>query len=214
MNKNVIFFDLDGTLIDSAPQIINSLESAFKFFNIKPNKKISSELIGPPINLLIKELTEGSNRSEADDVLKKFKYFYDNKYCFESNCYENANLILEFLSKKNSLILVTNKRFLPTQKILKHKNLVQYFDDYYSVNLKNKNISTKELLLKYIINKKKLDSKKCFYVGDTYSDFISSKNNKINFIFAEWGYGNIDTNDSFFKASSISELSSFFESYL
>lgn len=210
MSEKVIFFDLDGTIIDSAPQIIKSLKNAFNFFQIEPNKKISSKLIGPPVNFIIEDLIKGSNSEKAGDILKKFKYFYDNNFCHESECYKDVYETLDFLSKRNSLLLVTNKRSLPTKKIFKHKNLIKYFDDYYSVNVNNKATSSKEILLNKIIKENNLNKKKCFYVGDTCSDLISSNKNNINFIFAKWGYGEINSSKNFLIANKPSELKKFF----
>lgn len=210
MNNNVIFFDLDGTIIDSAPEIISSLQCAFDFFKIKPNKNLTSKLIGPPIDFLIKDLLSEANSSQANDILKKFKYFYDNKYCYESNCFESIYETLEYLSKKNSLMLVTNKRLLPTKKILINKNLLKFFDEYYSVDIENKTIHNKENLLNKIIKDKNLNKEKCFYIGDTISDFIASDSNKINFIFANWGYGETKTNENYFIAQKASELKNLF----
>lgn len=209
MKSNIIFFDLDGTIIDSAPQIIHSLEHAFNFFKVKPIKKITSKLIGPPVNCLIDELLTAKDHLKASNILREFKYIYDNKFCYESNSYDGIEKVLQNLSQKNSLILVTNKRLIPTKKILKHKNLVKYFESYYSVNTDCKTIYNKELLLKKITKEKNFNKNECFYIGDTYSDFISSKNNNINFIYAKWGYGEIELDKNFLIANKPSDLEKF-----
>ena len=51
-----------------------------------------------------------------------------------------------------------------------------------------------------------MDPKSCFYVGDSLVDFEASKAAGCNFIFASYGYGNLDSmpND---KIDSITELS-------
>ena len=51
-----------------------------------------------------------------------------------------------------------------------------------------------------------VDPKSCFYVGDSLVDFEASKAAGCNFIFASYGYGNLDSmpND---KIDSITELS-------
>ena len=210
MSNNIIFFDLDGTIIDSAPEIISSLECAFDFFNIEPNKNLTSNLIGPPIDFLIKDLLSAAHISKTNDILQKFKYFYDSKFCYESDCFEDIYETLEYLCNKNSLILVTNKRLLPTKKILVNNNLLKFFDEYHSVDLKSKTIFDKKNLLNKIIEDKNLIKKNCYYIGDTVSDFIASDSNNINFIYANWGYGETKTKKDFFVAQKPSELKNLF----
>ena len=40
-----------------------------------------------------------------------------------------------------------------------------------------------------VIKKLNVKKKDCVYIGDTNIDYLSAKNAKIDFIFAEWGYG-------------------------
>ena len=207
---NTIFFDLDGTLIDSAPQVIKSLKYTFDFFKIIPTREITADLIGPTIHELIDDLLSDDVKTNFNKILNKFKHFYDNELCYESNCYIDVCNTLEFLRKKNSLILVTNKRLVPTKKILEHKNLNQYFDDYYSVNQEDRLINNKEKLLKNIIEERALFSQNCTYIGDTSGDLLASQLNNVNFIFAEWGYGVIPENEKCLRANEFSELKKIF----
>ena len=108
------------------------------------------------------------------------------------------------------MILVTNKRLYPTKKILEHKNLTQYFDDYYSVNQEDRLIDNKEKLLKNIIEERALSSQNCTYIGDTKGDLIASQLNYINFIYAEWGYGTISKNEKCLRANKFSYLKKIF----
>ncbi len=49
MKIDSVIFDLDGTLIDSALSILNSLKNAFEKVGVKPNRSLEKELIGPPL---------------------------------------------------------------------------------------------------------------------------------------------------------------------
>ena len=41
----------------------------------------------------------------------------------------------------------------------------------------------------YVIKRLKFDKSRAYYIGDMYVDYKASKNSKINFIFANYGYG-------------------------
>ena len=49
MKMRDIVFDLDGTLIDSAPSILASMQAAFEQAGIAPSGPLTPALIGPPL---------------------------------------------------------------------------------------------------------------------------------------------------------------------
>lgn len=75
--KNIIF-DLDGTLINSAGDIIHCLKNAYISIPEYSNMEISSSIIGPPLNELIKKITPEITEEQAQIVTKEFRNCYDN----------------------------------------------------------------------------------------------------------------------------------------
>ena len=206
-NKHIYLFDLDGTLIDSSPEIIKTYNTVFKKNNIKPIREVSEDIIGPTLKDTISNLIPSKHLSNIDKIIKDFIGLYDNKFCTESSLYDGVYETLDKLSKKNRLILITNKRFIPTEKILYSNEIINFFEKYFSVDIKSQYSFNKSSLIKNVLEEMKLDPKKTVYVGDTKEDFKASMDNNIDFIFAEYGYGKSEKN-FLNKISDICELNS------
>ena len=206
-NKHIYLFDLDGTLIDSSPEIIKTYNTVFIKNNIKPIREVSEDIIGPTLKDTISNLIPSKHLSNIDKIIKDFIDLYDNKFCTESSLYDGVHETLDKLSKKNRLILITNKRFIPTEKILYSNEIINFFEKYFSVDIKSQYSFNKSSLIKNVLDEMKLDPKKTVYVGDTKEDFKASMDNNIDFIFAEYGYGKSEKN-FLNKISDICELNS------
>jgi phosphoglycolate phosphatase len=187
--KSCLIFDLDGTLIHSAETIISALESAFRKLQIAPIKPINISLIGPPLNHLLLELLPKESEYLLPDISACFREFYDNFFCVQCTLYPNVIDALEYLKLSKRLFVVTNKREMPTKRILKHFNLDHFFEHIYSIDSISKQGATKKDVISNLLSEKNLKPKDCVYIGDTAHDMESCLAVPVDFIFAEWGYG-------------------------
>jgi len=186
-----LIFDLDGTLVDSKKGIIESFNFAFKkIFKKLPEFEIS-DLIGPPLNEILNKIDNPTKNQEREFLIefKKHydKYGYKNSYLYD----EVLDELSQLKSKKITLFVATNKRLKPTLLILKKLNLHGFFKEVICSDSFVRKIS-KTKMLKTIYNKHNHNISKFLMIGDTVHDFIASKNNKMEFIYVEYGYGKID----------------------
>jgi phosphoglycolate phosphatase len=126
--KNILF-DLDGTLIDSAPGIEESFFYAYKqIYKIDCPKNIR-KLIGPPIDQVLVLINGEKNSSIINKFVEEFKCHYDNAGYKNSLLFDGVLNILEILSlnKNVKTFLVTNKRYKPTKLLLKYFLIEKYF---------------------------------------------------------------------------------------
>ena len=65
MTVRDIVFDLDGTLIDSAPSILASMQAAFDEAGIAPATPLTPALIGPPLARLAAPRAAGAGPAAA-----------------------------------------------------------------------------------------------------------------------------------------------------
>ena len=64
--KSAVIFDLDGTLIDSSPGILHSLEYAFEQLSITPFRPLNRSLIGPPLRDMLASLCASKDHDMVD----------------------------------------------------------------------------------------------------------------------------------------------------
>ena len=187
MFKNLIF-DLDGTLINSKKGIINSLYESFlrtKLEILIPKEEIK---IGPPLDETIRICNDKLTSNEVESIKKNFKDIYDNKLFVLLQVYENEEFLLQILKRKNIQTFIgTNKRYIPTKKILKFLSWDNFFKEVYAIDKFDIPYKNKSQMLGNLLINENINSDETLYIGDRYSDFIASKKNKISFIGADWG---------------------------
>lgn len=187
MFKNLIF-DLDGTLINSKKGIINSLYESFlrnKVEILIPKKEI---IIGPPLDETIRICNKKLTSKEVESIKNNFKEIYDDKLFALLQVYENVELLLQILKRNNIQIFIgTNKRYIPTKKILKFLSWDNFFKEVYAIDKFDIPYKNKTQMLENLLINENINGDETLYIGDRYSDFIASKKNKISFIGADWG---------------------------
>ena len=181
-------FDFDGTLVDSAV--------AIKHCYLKVTEKLLPErinfvkniLIGPTLEDTARTILTNKNLHLKNEFMKEFQSQYDSEMVLETPIYPNVSEVLGNLkSNGDSLSVLTNKRAIPTHKLINHYKWNDLFDwvacmDEYP-DLKNKS----ELLKNQDILKKNYS--KILLVGDTVNDGITAEKNEINFVKVNYGYG-------------------------
>jgi phosphoglycolate phosphatase len=194
--KNNFIFDLDGTLINSSPEIINCFKEALKINNVIPKVQINRSIIGPPLDDVLDSLLNECDKNKIPQIVETYINLYDEDFCLRSQLYDGVYESLKKLSLEKKLFLITNKRSIPTKKILETTGIIDLFNSYYSIDKNEPDISNKSKLIGYVIDNLNLNLQESLYIGDTHGDAIASKQNKLDFVFANWGYGMYMSNSS------------------
>ena len=184
-NKHIIF-DLDGTIIDSKDEIILTYQKVIESVPIDYELNLDTLDFGANLNQNLNFIYK-TNSSKIELAKMKFIELYDNSNFENTLVYDYVYETLDEIMKKNiSLYIATNKRYIPTQKILKSKNLSHYFTEVIG-NEYEPNISiTKKKMLEYLMIKHRF--KKGVMIGDTIGDIIAGKENGLDTIAVSYGY--------------------------
>lgn len=196
-----VFFDLDGTLIDSAPSILESIQFAFEKAGIKPNRLLTQDLIGPPLAVTINSLLTTQDQKELPVLVDNYKYYYDEIGYKKCSYYEGVpDMLKELRHMGLDLYIVTNKRKYPTEGIVNIFGWGVLFSGIYTLDTFEPMPQSKEELFVKLIAKKICTSSDSIYLGDRHEDATAAIANKISFFRAAWGYGNFATESGDYEA--------------
>ena len=188
--KSHIIFDLDGTLIDSASSILGAFKQVLKQFSYTPIRPLNSELIGPPLRQTLQAVSGESDPEKLTLLVNAFKRSYDNEGYALSTSYVGIPEMLESLALSGkSLHIATNKRLIPTERILQFFEWEKYFQTVYAIDKTTPAYSNKAHMIESMISDQGLQSKNCVYIGDRLEDGEAAKSNRLPFIYVGWGYG-------------------------
>jgi len=189
-----IFFDLDGTLVDSIMGIEFSCQEAVKV--VLPEKRLPSlhAKIGPPIWEILHQVVPELTEENRDEVLYHFRIIYDQQGWQKVHLYPGVASVLGQLVQNNiDCFIVTNKPSEPTHSILNYLGIRQYFLEVVSPNSKIPGFKSKSESVAYLLSKHRLDGEQTVLVGDSIEDYRAAKENHLRFIGVDYGYGHISS---------------------
>lgn len=194
-----VLFDLDGTIIDSYPGIQKAFDNAYRKLYSAENRISIKPFIGPPVPVILAKVNGETGEKKIVEFVKLFRDSYDTEDFKLSVLFEGMKELLESLKNKGiKLFIVTNKRRRPTELITKYLSIEHYFCALYCID-SNKGYASKAEMVKDLLEVEGLRSEQCVLVGDTCQDENSAKPNNITFIYAAYGYGNLNKVDRSIK---------------
>lgn len=187
---NVVMFDLDGTLIDSAPSILACFDQVFGDAGIKPLLPLNGSIIGPPLKETLALLAGTREPGAIDELAKAFKRIYDTDGYRRTVVYDGVGEVLSALHSRGvAMAVVTNKRKVPTIKILEHLGWQAYFSHVETSDSGAPPHPDKGAMIAALVAGMGLDRTRAVYVGDKREDGEAASFNDIAFLAAAWGYG-------------------------
>ena len=193
-----ILFDLDGTLVDTAPDLMDAHNHVMKKFGHK-KKKLSDikSLAGKGAWVMMERSfkEEIKNEKLKKEMTKEFVDFYSKNIHRGSKPLPGVIDFLKWARSKNiSLAVCTNKQERLAIDLLKKLEMYNFFEfvagsDTFSFNKPDPRHLTN------VVEIIKGDLKKTVMIGDSEVDSLSAENAKIPFILVEDGYTEKSTNE-------------------
>ena len=187
-----ILFDLDGTLIDSAPAILASFREAFAQTGVAPVLSIDESIIGPPLTETLQLLSGSTDSALIGQLTEAFKASYDSEgYKATADYAGVGKLLAELAGAGLQLSIATNKRIHPTRLILEHLGWLDHFRHIYALDLFTPRLSDKAAMIARLLTDQGIAKDQAIYIGDRSEDGESADANGLPFIAATWGYGSL-----------------------
>lgn len=195
-SKELILFDLDGTLVDSAPDLALAVNHMLKTLS---RDTFDSELIrswvGNGAEVLVKRGLSGSTVINEDmdsalvsKALETFLSFYAKSLCVATVTYKNVHNTLERLQKAGfRMVIVTNKPFDFVKPLLDGLDLTHFFE----LTVGGDSLTRRKpdpLPLLHVCETLNLSVDQCIMVGDSKNDIIAAKAAGMHSIGVSYGY--------------------------
>ena len=190
MIKNILI-DLDGTLTDPKVGITTSARYGLEKIGHPISDEINIDwIIGPPLKAsLAKILNVEADHVLAEQALMGYRERFAVKGLYENHVFEGvAETLAELKRRGYRLFVATAKPTVYAKQILEHFDLAQYFTDIYGSEL-NGDRTNKAELIQYILAQQQLQADQCMMVGDREHDIFGARQNGIDTIAANYGYG-------------------------
>ncbi|MCR4834602.1 MAG: HAD hydrolase-like protein [Butyrivibrio sp.] len=194
MNKyKYILFDLDGTITESGPGIMNAAKYALKHYGIEENDISKLKLfVGPPLDVSFMD-RYGFDKEKASEAIAKFREYYNVTGIFENSVYEGMKQLLESLrSSGYKIAIASSKPQVMVHRVLEHFDIQNYFDVIVGCELDGRR-SKKEEVIEEVLDqfgfKKGDDLSDMVMIGDRCYDMTGAVEFGMTGIGVLYGYG-------------------------
>ena len=196
--KLTILFDLDGTLIDTAPDLMNAHNHVMNKFGYETRStdeirnlvgKGAESMIGRSMwNQAKKELNKIDDDKIKSEMVKEFIDYYGKNIAKESKLIKGVSEFLLWCKKNNiSMAVCTNKTEHLAVDLLKQIKIYEFFEYVAGYNT-FEYCKPDPRHLTSVVEILQGDVKKTIMVGDSETDAESAKAADMPFILVEGGY--------------------------
>ncbi|MFZ8201650.1 phosphoglycolate phosphatase [Alteromonas portus] len=193
---DTFFFDLDGTLVDSVPDLATALNQMLSHYQLPTyDEQIIRHWVGNGARVLVErgvsggaEINHHHMQPEIDAALEKFLFYYRTLKTKSTVLYEGVFDTLHALKDRGyTLVLITNKPSEFIEPILSAFSLSALF----SLTIGGDSLPEKKpsaLPLLYACEKLHISPSQCVMVGDSKNDILAAKAANIKSIGLTYGY--------------------------
>lgn len=186
-----IIFDLDGTLIDSKPEIIYTYKEVFK--QIPPTRPVDFTKMnfGATLRTVLAEVY-ANDVDLTERARALFASLYDTSDFKETFLYDGVLETMQALRQLgHKLYVATNKRQPPTKRILELKGFSAVIVDFITSDAPDGKVRSKEDMIGEL--KARFGFRNGFMVGDSGTDIRAGRIEKLRTVAVTYGYEDINS---------------------
>ena len=190
MKIHTLLFDLDGTITDSGPGIMNSVRYALQ----KAGRKAADDeelrsFIGPPLHGQFQKFC-GITEEEALEMVSLYREYYKDRGIFENSVYDGVIPMLERVRADGyKVLLATSKPERFAEIIAEHFGFAQYFDFIGGANMDGSRTDKREVIEYVLVSCGVDDRDGVLMIGDRRYDIEGARRAGVHSRGVLYGYG-------------------------
>lgn len=185
-----VLFDLDGTLTDSGPGIMNSVCYAMRKAGYGiPEEAVLRSFIGPPLDESFRKVC-AVTQEEAHRLIDLYREYYSEKGIFENTLYEGVAEMLRALKQAGiRLCMATSKPEKYAVQIAEHFEIASYFETIGGAYMDGRRTDKQEVI-EYVLQRSGItDRGTVLMVGDRKYDLTGARKAGLMSAAVLYGYG-------------------------
>jgi len=189
-SPQLVIFDLDGTLTDSAQGIVSSFRHALGSIGaVVPDGDLASRVVGPPMHLTLQEMGLGAN---ADAAIAAYRADYSTRGWAMNRLFDGIPALLADLQEAGiRMAVATSKAEDTAQRILAHFGLDDRFEVIAGASVDGSRATKADVVAHALAQLEPLPDR-VLMVGDRSHDVEGAAEHGIDTVVVGWGYGRAD----------------------
>ena len=183
----LVIFDLDGTLTDSAEGVVASFRHALATIGAEiPEGDLAGRVVGPPMHHTLAAMGLGDR---ADEAIAAYRVDYTTRGWAMNSVFDGVAALLADLRAAGVRLAVATSKVEPTaRRILDHFGLTDHFDVIAGANVDGTHATKAEVLARALAQLQPLPER-VVMVGDRVHDVEGAADHGIDTLVVGWGYG-------------------------
>ena len=191
--REVLLFDLDGTLVDSATDLHRAMNMSLNALQLPTVTEAQVRIwVGKGTALFcqstLQHLTGKVDPAQQQQLLETFLKIYNADPCVETQPFDGILEFLEWgLAQKKTMICVTNKPELPARAIVDHLGMTHYFADVIGGDrFEERKPHPRQLL--HCVEQYAQSKDQVLMIGDSSNDVEAARRAGIDCVVVSYGY--------------------------
>ena len=191
--REVLLFDLDGTLVDSATDLHRAMNMSLNALQLPTVTEAQVRVwVGKGTALFcqsaLQHLTGKVDPAQQQQLLDTFLKIYNADPCVETQPFDGILEFLEWgLAQKKTMICVTNKPEVPARAIVDHLGMNHYFADVIGGDrFEERKPHPRQLL--HCVEQYAQSKDQVLMIGDSSNDVEAARRAGIDCVVVSYGY--------------------------
>lgn len=184
---SAIFFDLDGTLVDSSIGIHNGFTYTFEQLGVpSPDAKTIRSFMGPPLETSFSSCLPAN---QIELAIQLYRSYYKEKGMYEAQLFPQIKDLLTELAQQYPVYITTTKNTPTAVHMTSNFGIDHFFD---GIHGSSPQALHKADVIRQALTAHNLASENVVIVGDTKYDMIGAQETGIKKLAVTWGFGDVE----------------------